>query len=64
MFQKLPFNYTLQGHSDYEVMHLKLSWEQQKLQYQQRLEELESQFREFKTSTAAEKRDIEFVRLF
>ncbi|XP_055937739.1 centrosomal protein of 83 kDa-like isoform X2 [Argiope bruennichi] len=46
--------------SDYEVMQLKLDWEQQKLQFQQRLEELESQLRESRSVSVAEKRELEF----
>ncbi|XP_035230324.1 girdin-like isoform X2 [Stegodyphus dumicola] len=43
-----------------EILQLKLSWEQQKLQFHQRLEELESQLKETKNSYAAEKRELEF----
>ncbi|GFQ84460.1 centrosomal protein [Trichonephila clavata] len=46
--------------SDHEIMQLKLNWEQQKLQFQQRLEELESQLRETRSSSTVEKRELEF----
>ncbi|GBN05880.1 Centrosomal protein [Araneus ventricosus] len=46
--------------SEHEVMQLKLDWEQQKLQFQQRLEELESQLRESRSVSVAEKRELEF----
>ncbi|GIY36222.1 centrosomal protein [Caerostris darwini] len=46
--------------SEHEIMQMKIHWEQQKLQFQQRLEELESQLRETKNSSVAEKRELEF----
>ncbi|CAL1292262.1 unnamed protein product [Larinioides sclopetarius] len=46
--------------SEHEVLQLKLDWEQQKLQFQQRLEELESQLRESRSASVAEKRELEF----
>ncbi|GFS69490.1 centrosomal protein [Nephila pilipes] len=45
--------------SDHEIIQLKLNWEQQKLQFQQRLEELESQLRETRSSSNADKRELE-----
>lgn len=46
---------------DREVLELKLSWEQQKHQFHQRIQDLESQLKEVKNSSTAEKEKLEHV---
>ncbi|XP_054717284.1 centrosomal protein of 83 kDa-like [Uloborus diversus] len=48
-----------QSDQDREILHLKLSWEQQKLQFHQKLEELESQLKETRHIAASEKQQLE-----
>lgn len=46
---------------DREILELKLSWEQQKHQFHQRIQDLESQLKEIKNNSAAEKEKMEQV---
>lgn len=47
-----------------EILELKLNWEQQKYQFHQRLESLESQLKEAKNSSIQKEKELEQVSIY